>query len=279
MDYSNVDWDVFDYATFGQATWFINIHSETASFPGVDIETGRVYCQETHITSRKLNAETIIEYFYNSENDLGVTTLNYQTSPTTGKKTFEYNFFNITGNMVLVGYYDISDDDSLSFENFSAYYPGNKVTSSIVSDDENNFILNHKSSNRNPNKMNGFYNGEYIILRSGEVKRINITFPKYNGWKDIPYKFRISCLNTSMSAPFYLHVNIAKKQETQEDARRISKGVTCLSFDAKEIEKYLGIHKKNYDNKAEMCIDVMQKLIDKQAENMEDRNLYTPFEK
>ena len=140
MDYSNVDWDVFDYATFGQAPWFINIHSETASFPGVDIETGRVYCQETHITSRKLNAETIIEYFYNSENDLGVTTLNYQTSPTTGEKTFEYNFFDITGNMVLVGYYDISDDDSLSFENFSAYYPGNKVTSSIVSDDENNFI-------------------------------------------------------------------------------------------------------------------------------------------
>lgn len=154
-----------------------------------------------------------------------------------------------------------------------------KVHDEYYDDDENNFILNHRSSNRNPSKMTGFYNGEFIILRTGEVKRINITFPKYNGWKNIPYKFRISCLNTSMSAPFYLHVNIARKQETQEDARRISKGVTCLSFDAKEIEKYLGIRKDKYDNKAEMCIDVMQKLIDKQAENMDDRNLYTPFEK
>ena len=140
MDYSKVDWNVFDYKTFGQATWFIRIHSDTASFPGVDTETGRVYCQETHITSRKLNAETTIEYFYNSDDDLGVTTLNYQTSPESGEKTFEYYYFDITGNMVLVGYYDISDDGSMSFDHFSACYPGNQVDSFMVTADENNFI-------------------------------------------------------------------------------------------------------------------------------------------
>ena len=155
------------------------------------------------------------------------------------------------------------------FDIHDEYYP----------DDETNFIFNHTSKNRNVSKMVGFYNNEYIVMKDGTTKRINLTFPNYTGWENIPYKFRITCLALTVSSPFYLHVNISKKQNDQEDGRKISKGVTCVSFDFKELLKYFGLKKDEYNNKADACLVLMQTLIDKQSENMEDRNLYTPYEK
>lgn len=146
-------------------------------------------------------------------------------------------------------------------------------------DDENNFIFNHKSENRSFAKMAGFYNNEYIVMKDGTTKRIGVSFPTYTGWSNIPYKFRITCLSLSSSSPFFLHVNISKKQTEQEDGRKVSKGVTCVSFDFRELLKYFGLNKNEYNNKADACLVLMQKLIDKQADNIEDRNLYTPFEK
>lgn len=146
-------------------------------------------------------------------------------------------------------------------------------------DDETNFVFNHQSENRSFGKMAGFYNNELIVMKDGTTKRIGMSFPTYTGWKNIPYKFRITCLALSSSSPFYLHVNISKKQDEQEDGRKVSKGVTCVSFDFRELLKYFGLNKDEYNNKADACLVLMQKLIDKQAENIEDRNLYTPFEK
>ena len=74
-------------------------------------------------------------------------------------------------------------------------------------------------------------------------------------------------------------MNISKKQNDQEDGRKVSKGVTCVSFDFRELLKYFGLDKGAYNNKADACLVFMQTLIDKQGENMEDRNLYTPYEK
>ena len=145
--------------------------------------------------------------------------------------------------------------------------------------DETNFIFNHASENRNITKVAGFYDNENIILKDGTIKKISVSFPKYEGWKDIPYRFRVSCLQLTSASPFYLHVNIIKKQNEQEDGRKISKGITCLGFDMNEIHKIFKLSKADFDNKNELCLMLLQKVIDKQYANMDDRNLYTPFEK
>lgn len=146
-------------------------------------------------------------------------------------------------------------------------------------DDETNFIFNHATKNRNITKMKGMYYNDLIILRDGRSIKINLTFPKYNGWKDIPYIFRISSIQLTDASPFYLHVNVLKRQTEQEDGRRISRGITCIGFETSEINKYFGIQIENYDNRHEICLVLMQTVIDKQFNNMEDRNVYTPFEK
>lgn len=146
-------------------------------------------------------------------------------------------------------------------------------------DDETNFFENHCSKNRNINKMVGFYNNEYIIMKDGTTKRINLTFPSYNGWEKIPLYFKITCLMITQSSPFYLHLSIFKKQKEHADGRRVSKGVTCISYDFKEIFKYFKLDPNKYTNKADACLVLMQLLVDKQYENMDDRNVFTPFEK
>lgn len=154
-----------------------------------------------------------------------------------------------------------------------------EIHDEYYNDDETNFIYNHQSEHRNITKVAGLYYNESIILKDGTIKKIDFSFPQYNGWKDIPYRFRISCLATSSASPYYLHVNIIKKQNEQEDGRKISKGVTCVGFDMEEIKKLFKLKKEDFDNKNELCLKLMQVLIDKQYKNMEDRNLYTPFEK
>lgn len=144
--------------------------------------------------------------------------------------------------------------------------------------DEEYFIDNHYSKHRDISKVAGFYYNDIIVLKDGTTKQINYKFPNYDGWDDIPYKFRISSIALTATAPWYLHVNISKKT-TNENNKKVSKGITCYSFNHKELYKYLHIDKNKYDNKNEMCMMLIQILIDKQYKNMNDRNLYTPFEK
>ena len=146
-------------------------------------------------------------------------------------------------------------------------------------DDETKFIENHLSTNRNISKMVGFYNDEYIVMKDGSTKRINISFPSYNGWEKIPLYFKITCLMITQSSPFYLHLSIFRKQKEHDDGRRVSKGVTCISFDFKEICKYFDIKLTDTINKYDACLTLMQTVIDKQYANMNDRNVYTPYEK
>ena len=143
--------------------------------------------------------------------------------------------------------------------------------------DEQHFIDNHYSKHRDISKMVGFYYNDVIVMKDGTTKRIPYSFPIYNGWDDIPYKFRISSTAITTTAPWYLHVNISKKQTSTTN--KISKGITCVSFDYSELHKYLHINKSDYANKNELCVALIQVLIDKQHNNMDDRNLYTPFEK
>lgn len=152
------------------------------------------------------------------------------------------------------------------------------VHDEYYNNDEEYFIDNHYSKHRDISKAAGFYYNDIIVLKDGTTKPINYKFPNYDGWDDIPYKFRISSIALTSTAPWYLHVNISKKQNEKTSAK-INKGITCYSFDNKELNKYLNIDKHKYDNKNEMCMNLIQILIDKQYKNMNDRNIYTPFEK
>ena len=90
------------------------------------------------------------------------------------------------------------------------------------------------------------YFNDMIIMRDGSYKKINITFPKYDGWKNIPYIFRISCIQQTDASPYYLHINVLKRQTEQEDGRRISRGITCIGFDMNEVFKYFGTDKPDF---------------------------------
>lgn len=145
--------------------------------------------------------------------------------------------------------------------------------------DEEYFIDNHFSGHRDITKIAGFYYNDIIVLKDGSTKQINYKFPVYNGWDKIPYKFRISSTALTATAPWYLHVNISKKQNEENKNKKINKGTACYNFDYDELKKYLHIDKYKFDNKNDMCMKLIQILIDKQYSNMNDRNVYTPFEK
>lgn len=137
MDYSDVDWSVFN--SFGTAAWFVRIHSNTASFPGVDLETGRVYCKETHITSSNAEADTYIEYYYESDENMGVTTLNWKKDSNGTYKSFEYHFFDFGSNIIMQAYYNIFDG-AMELIAFNAQYPGNKIYNKEMSENDSKMI-------------------------------------------------------------------------------------------------------------------------------------------
>ncbi len=146
-------------------------------------------------------------------------------------------------------------------------------------DDEFNFFKNHTEENRNITKMAGFYYGEIIVLNTGKVKQINYSYPDYNGWSDLKFKFKISCLNLSSSSLFYLHVTIAEKQNDVQDLRKVSKGIVCTSVNVNNIKHLIPGMDIGFSNKREWCDKLLAYVIERQYKDMNDRNAYTPFEK
>ena len=141
------------------------------------------------------------------------------------------------------------------------------------------FIENHYSGNRSLAKVAGFYYNDIIVLKDGSTKRIDYSFPVYTGWKSIPYIFKITSMALSANSPWTLHVSVVKKVWREGDVRRAAKGIICTNFDHNELAKQLHLKRSDFLNKNEFCLQLIQIVVDKQYENMEDRNVYTPFEK
>lgn len=144
--------------------------------------------------------------------------------------------------------------------------------------DETNFFENHYSKNRNISKMTGFYYGKIIIMKNASVKQINYSFPEISKWNNIPYLFKITCLNMTESSPFYLHVNIIRSSKETNDQRKINKGIVCTSLELSTINKYFPEINKNI-NKKIWCQELLELLINKQYEDKNIKAVYSPFEK
>ena len=151
-------------------------------------------------------------------------------------------------------------------------------------DDETNFFFNHSSKNRSPAKMKGFYYGNNIVLRDGEMKRISIKYLTIAGIDKYPYVYRIVSIPDKgiigESSPFYLHLKILKKTDEELiDRRKQLSGVTCFTMDIGEVEKYFPKIKIPSDigYKREFCKELMFVLCEEQFKTKE-RFVYSPFE-
>ena len=155
------------------------------------------------------------------------------------------------------------------YEIGNEYYP----------DDEVNFIHNHCRKNRNLSLFTGCYYGQEIILKDGTSKLINYSFPMVEGLKNLPFKFKITCLVLSESSPFYIHVNVIKISEKEtNDKRRENKGLVCTSMNVSKLHEYFPnidtkLHKKKY------CNELLFEICEMQEKNKDSKFVYTPFEK
>lgn len=155
------------------------------------------------------------------------------------------------------------------YEIGNEYYP----------DDETNFIHNHCRKNRNLSLFTGCYYGQEIILKDGTSKLINYSFPMVEGLKNLPFKFKITCLVLSESSPFYIHVNVIKISEKEiNDKRRENKGLVCTSMNVSKLHEYFPnidtkLHKKKY------CNELLFEICEMQEKHKDSKFVYTPFEK
>lgn len=83
LTYDKVEWNS---DTTGNANWINQTKLLSAAFAGSDLDSGNVYCTQAHIISNALVLANV-EYYYNSDGDMGVTTVNYHSD---GK--FEYHY-------------------------------------------------------------------------------------------------------------------------------------------------------------------------------------------
>ena len=98
--------------------------------------------------------------------------------------------------------------------------------------------------------------------------------------KDLPFKFKITCLSLSDSSPFYIHVNVINvtTKNVSNDKRKDNKGLVCTSMDTSVLHKYFPsinteLHKKDY------CKELLFAVCERQDKNKEVKFVYTPFEK
>lgn len=82
----------------------------TATFPGADLETGKVYCQHSHISrSDRRVVDTQLEFYYNTDRDMGVTTLNKHLDENGNPVRFEYDYFDFGYGLMIIANADIKD--------------------------------------------------------------------------------------------------------------------------------------------------------------------------
>ena len=110
IEYSNDDWDEFSAGKI-DVEWFKAILPYYATFTGADMETGRVYCVQEHLTSyNRARTYTELEYYYNSPDDYGVVTLNLQYGTDGEPDAFEYHYCDMGAGFVVIAKYSVDGD-------------------------------------------------------------------------------------------------------------------------------------------------------------------------
>lgn len=95
-----------------------------------------------HVTSSRAEADTYIEYYCNSENEAGVTTLNWKKNAEGVPNSFEYHFCDFGSKFVIQAYFNIVDGE-FSLTRFNAQYPGNRIDQNLMTEDDQEAIISY----------------------------------------------------------------------------------------------------------------------------------------
>ena len=123
----------------------------TASYAGAQEDTGNVYMMQTH--SSRVRGQTgiaAIEYYYRSDDDMGVTTVNSYENNDGEIVRYAYNFFDLSSGFVLTAAFDASENWTsvvmhTGDKNFSFY---RSTSSSAITEEEKETVLDYINAER-----------------------------------------------------------------------------------------------------------------------------------
>lgn len=137
LNYDKVDW-ASDTTSWAQ--WINSTKLLSAAFAGTDVDNGNVYCSQAHVSNGVLVMANL-EYFYNSDSDMGVTTLNWHSG---GR--FEYHFCSAGTSEILYAYGNHHENGDISLNGFTFYRYDGVVTDSYCSIDDLQLVYNFINS-------------------------------------------------------------------------------------------------------------------------------------
>jgi len=111
LTYENVLWNS---DTTGYGHWINQTRLLSAAFAGTDLDNGNVYCTQSHRSGGVLVLADL-EYYYNSDGDMGVTTVNYQSN---GK--FEYHYCSAGTYEILQAFGSYDAEGNITLTSFTA---------------------------------------------------------------------------------------------------------------------------------------------------------------
>lgn len=137
LSYDEVDWDS---DTSGYGDWIRKTKLLQAAFIGSDLENGNVYCTQIHSPTGGISARANVEYYYNSDGDLGTTTLNWRSD-----NTFEYHYCN-GGKRDVLAAYGTYDDDGITLTRFESMRSDGIRDSMTFSSNDKKIVIDHVMS-------------------------------------------------------------------------------------------------------------------------------------
>lgn len=137
LNYSNVDWSACPSAW---SNWLSSTRLRSAAFAGTDVDNGNVYCTQSHVSGRVLVMANL-EYFYNSDGDMGVTTLNWHDDG-----VFEYHFCSAGTYEILQAYGSYNLNGDINLTSFNYIYKNGQVASNICSETDKQLVYNYVQS-------------------------------------------------------------------------------------------------------------------------------------
>ena len=162
----------------------------------------------------------------------------------------------------------LNEEDNQEYSSYNVNEPLENTLE--YEDDENNFVFNHASKNRNK-KYTGVYYGKNIIKKDGSIVPITYKFIK-----TVPHKHLGKIFNISASNGLKINISVQTNFEDENfDKRSIKTGLECKNYIKTDIREY---YKLTDDSKFEYCFNLIGKICEEQLSNNQ-RFIVTPFER
>lgn len=135
LNYDKVNWTGSYWSSWIESTKLLS-----AAFAGADVDNGNVYCTQAHVANRVL-VMADLEYFYRSDGDMGVTTLNWRDN---GK--FEYHFCSAGTYEILQAYGSYQTDGGINLTSFNFIQKNGQLKSSDCSEEDKQLVYRFVNS-------------------------------------------------------------------------------------------------------------------------------------